>query len=93
MDIDLSTAPTGRLFWEYSIQQRAHLPHGVVAARVMERGTIDDYRWLLRSIPADTLGAWFDTSAPRQLTPRALALWACLLNHPRRSSPSIPWHG
>lgn len=93
MALDLTTAPVGRLFWEYSHSQLADLPDGVVFARIMERGTVADYRWLLRSIPAVTLGDWFDASAPRHLTPRAQALWACLLHRPRRPTTSIPWHG
>jgi len=92
---DLATAPVARLFWEYAPADHATLPDEVVFARVMERGTLDDTRWLLRTFPADRLAAWFDARAGRHLSGRSLALWACLLKRLLPpSSIAVPWrHG
>lgn len=89
--VDLTDTPIARLFWEYA-SQTTDLPDDVVFARVMERGTLDDSRWLLRTIPAERLAAWFDTRAARHLSARSLALWACLLDRPMPISAAIPWH-
>lgn len=88
-------APVARLFWEYDPHQRTTLPDEVVFARIMERGTLDDSRWLLRAVPRDRLAGWFDARAGRHLTERSLALWACLLQRPVPThSSAMPWrHG
>ncbi len=90
--VDIAATPLTRLFWEYDQDQRARLPDEVIFARVMERGTLDDSRWLLDAVPRATLAAWFDARAGSHLTPRACALWACLLQRPvPPAGPSVPW--
>lgn len=57
----------------------------------MDRGTIDDARWLLRTFGPRSLGAWFDDEGWR-LPPRSRALWSCVLQRPAPSGrPQIPW--
>ena len=92
--VDVASTPIARLFWEYASSRLVDLPDEVVFARVMERGTLEDSRWLLRSIPAPRLSAWFDARAARHLGPRSLALWACLLRRPTPMSmhAALPWH-
>lgn len=90
--MDLSGTSAAQLFWELPPERLADLPEGVVIPRVMERGTLADYRWLLHTCPAGRLGAWYSAHGARHLSPRSLALWSCLLDRPRPQSIQIPWH-
>jgi len=90
--VEIASTSIARLFWEYAPARLVDLPDEVVFARVMERGTLDDSRWLLRTIPAQRLSAWFDSRAARHLGPRSLALWACLLRRPMPIQSVVPWH-
>lgn len=90
--MDLSGTTAAQLFWDVAPERIADLPEGFVIPRVMERGTLADYRWLLRTCPADRLTAWYRSHAARHLSPRSLALWACLLDCPRPTPTQVPWH-
>jgi len=91
--VRLTNTPAEHLFWEYSPAQRESLTAETVYARVMERGTADDYRWLVRTQSADDLRAWFVHHAARHCSERTLALWAILLECERPVSHQIPWGG
>ena len=81
-----------RLLWEYPVGMSEAIPDEIIFAKVMERGTIDEGRWLLGAFPSDRLATWFDHHALRHLSPRSLRLWACLLERPLPTGrPQVPW--
>jgi hypothetical protein len=91
--MDVRGTSVAALFWELPPERFSDLPETVVFPRVMERGTVADYRWLLGACPADRLVSWFSAHAARHLSPRAMALWACLLSVPRPRPTQMAWHG
>ena len=81
-----------RLFWEYPAEMTESLPDEIVFAKVMERGTVEEGRWLLSAFSRQRLETWFDHDAQRHLSPRSLRLWACLLERPLPTGrPQVPW--
>ncbi len=89
--VRIAATPVERLFWEYAADQRVELPADLVFARIMERGTIEDSRWLVRNQPRNVLRDWFQARAARHCSPKTLALWACILECPQPVSVAVPW--
>lgn len=89
--VTIAATPIAHLFWEHDLSQRSELSADTVYARVMERGTIEDARWLLRTQERAELTAWFQARAARHCSPRTLALWSCVLECPAPVSSAIPW--
>jgi hypothetical protein len=89
------TLPPGltRLLWEYSTETAVHIPDEIIFAKVMERGSLEECRWLVGAFPNERLKTWFEQHAERHLSPRSLRLWACLLECPLPTNrqPQIPW--
>lgn len=87
---DLPTT-TAALLWSYRIDANGCMPLPLVAAAVMERGSLADMRWLLTTIGAARLRSLLPGLASR-LSPRALALWTCILEaEPRPPTDGVPW--
>jgi hypothetical protein len=81
-----------RLLWEYSAETMANIPDEIIFAKVMERGSVEEGRWLVGAFPNERLKTWFEQQSERHLSPRSLRLWACLLDCPLpHRRPQIPW--
>lgn len=91
-DLNLKEIPESivSLLWTVDQTQVSAMPVAVVAAVVMERGNIDESRWLLRQVGLEGLRTVLPLVA-RRLSARSLALWACILDIPQPTVPRIPW--
>ena len=80
-------ASVRQLLWEYDTADGA--PSGrwerVAMERVMERGTLDDMRWLLSTFGRDRLREFLEERGRRVLPPRELRFWSrvCRVHEPR----------
>jgi hypothetical protein len=90
------------LFWDVEIAQldvEAHSDY--ILGRVLERGTLDDVTWALRTYGEDRIRDFFRAQPRPELTPRTLAFWRALLREDQawptqaafRRPSSTPWHG
>ena len=79
-----------RLLWSYDMRETAP-SLAIISAAVMERGSVEDMRWLLKRAGKSALRSILPQCA-RRLSPRSLALWKCLLNINDLPKPQrIPW--
>ena len=81
-----------RLLWNVDLSTMNQIPLFVVCAQVMERGGVQEMRWLLRLVGTETLQQIF-AEISKKLSVRNCAFWACVLDCPRPSSQGLPWKG
>jgi len=60
----------------------------LLCARLLEDGDQADLRWLLGSLGAEAVAAWFAEHGGRLLSPRSCAFWSLVLD--QESGPSSP---
>jgi hypothetical protein len=91
-DLALADLPASicDLLWTVERDRCPRLPLETVAAAVMERGSLAETRWLLGCVGLEALRAVLPQVA-RRLSPRSLALWACLLELPPPAVTRVPW--
>ena len=66
------------VLWSYELHDDATMPQITVAAAVMDRGDLVATRWLLHTVGQPRLRTVLPRVA-RRMSPRSVALWACLL--------------
>jgi hypothetical protein len=89
------------LFWEYDVEKlRWPSDRNLVIAKILERGTWDDIRWLRSAVSDEVLYRWLLRSRGRGLSPPQMRYWQLILNLPPDeverwlSDPSRRiWHG
>lgn len=75
-------ATVRRLLWEYDLTISApdEQWREAVIERVMQRGTWDQMRWLVRAFDRGALIAFLTRRGQRSLAPRELRFWATMTN-------------
>lgn len=85
--------PTQRewLFWEADlagIDLDRHAEY--VLVRVLERGRLDDVRWLLRQYGVERVRALFRSKAHPELSTRTRQFWKTFLGEGEQPWPTLP---
>ena len=81
---------SGWLFPEYNfdrMEPESYAP--VIMGRILERGSIEEVRWLLAQYGTRRLGAWLRRYGYRALSPRTFEYWRWVLGIRRFRRP--PW--
>lgn len=84
------------LFPEYSLRRlRVGRDRTLIVSRVLDRGTVQDVRWLWSRIPAPDIGRVVESDGARLLSPRSLRLWSLALGVKPKAPPAWrrdnPW--
>lgn len=79
------------LFWEVDPSQIDLDRHAeYVLVRVLERGRLDDVRWLLHQYGVERIRALFRSRAHPELSVRTTQFWRTFLGEEEQAWPTLP---